>query len=64
MKDGGTAMVKIRIEGEKDEVERTCDAAAAVLRIVSKSRAYSNRRGGECRVYIECELPEKEPNHD
>lgn len=53
-------MVKIRLEGEKDEVAEAVDALDDAFRLLSVSRPYQNRGTSVyVRVYIDAEAKEE-----
>lgn len=52
-------MVRVRLEGLPEEVQRIADAMQAAGCVLERSREYPNR--GESRyvrVYLDCDLPE------
>lgn len=52
-------MVRVRLEGLPDEVQRIADAMQTAGCVLERSREHSNR--GESRyvrVYLDCDLPE------
>ena len=56
-------MVRVRLEGLPDEVQRTADAMQAAG--CERSREYPNRGGsGYARVYLDCDLPEEVEDDD
>lgn len=53
-------MVRVRLEGLPDEVQRIADAMQAAGCVLERSREYPNR--GESRyvrVYLDCDLPKE-----
>lgn len=58
-------MVRIRLEGLPDEVQRIVHAMQAAGCVLERSREYPNRGGsGYVRVYLDCNLPEEVENDD
>lgn len=58
-------MVRVRLEGLPDEVQRIADAMQAAGCVLERSREYSNRGGSGCvRVYLDCDLPEEVEDDD
>ena len=58
-------MVRVRLEGMTDEVQRIADAMQAAGCVLERSREYPNR--GESRyvlVYLDCDLPKEVSLHD
>lgn len=58
-------MVRVRLEGLPDEVQRIADAMQAAGCVLERSREYPNR--GESRyvcVYLDCDLPKEVSRHD
>lgn len=58
-------MVRVRLEGLPDEVQRIGDVMQAAGCVLERSREYSNR--GESRyvrVYLDCDLPKEVSRHD
>ena len=58
-------MVRVRLEGLPDEVQRIADAMQAAGGVLERSREYPNRGGsGDVRVYLDCDLPEEVEDDD
>lgn len=58
-------MVKLRIEGERQEVAEAVAALDEVFRLLSVSRPYVNRNGAYVRVYADAEpLPQAETHRE
>lgn len=58
-------MVRVRLEGLSDEVQRIADAMQAAGCVLERSREYQNRGGSGCvRVYLDCDLPEEVEDDD
>lgn len=52
-------MVRVRLEGLSDEVQRIADAMQAAGCVLERSREYPNRAESRyVRVYLDCDLPE------
>jgi hypothetical protein len=49
--------VKLRLDGEPDEIDRVIAALAAVLEVAEPSRTYPNRNAFGVRVYTEVRSP-------
>lgn len=58
-------MVRVRLEGLPDEVQRIADAMQAAGCVRERSREHPNRGGSGCvRVYLDCDLPEEVEDDD
>lgn len=58
-------MVRVRLEGLPDEVQRIADAMQAAGCVLERSREYANRGGSRyVRVYLDCDLPEEVEDDD
>lgn len=58
-------MVRVRLEGLSDEVQRIADAMQAAGCVLERPREYPNRGGSGCvRVYLDCDLPEEVEDDD
>ena len=59
-------MVRVRLEGLPDEVQRIADAMQAAGCVLERSREYAPSRGGSryVRVYLDCDLPKEVSRHD
>ena len=59
-------MVRVRLEGLPDEVQRIAAALRGVGWVLEVWRAYAPSRGGSgyVRVYLDCDLPEEVEDDD
>lgn len=59
-------MVRVRLEGLPDEVQRIADAMQAAGCVLERSSEYAPSRGGSgyVRVYLDCDLPEEVEDDD
>lgn len=59
-------MVRVRLEGLPDEVQRIADAMQAAGCVLERSREYAPSRGGSgyVRVYLDCDLLKEVSRHD
>lgn len=58
-------MVRVRLEGLPDEVQRIVDAMQAAGCVLERSREYPNcGESRYVRVYLDCDLPKEVSRHD
>ena len=58
-------MVRVRLEGLSDEVQRIADAMQAAGCVLERSREYPTRGASRYgRVYLDCDLPKEVSRHD
>ncbi|WP_346982400.1 hypothetical protein [Collinsella aerofaciens] len=58
-------MVRVRLEGMTDEVQRIADAMQAAGCVLERSREYPNcGESRYVRVYLDCDLPKEVSLHD
>lgn len=58
-------MVRVRLEGLPDEVQRIADAMQAAGCVLERSREYPNHGGSwYVRVYLDCDLHEEVEDDD